>query len=128
MDWTREDFEAFFADSANEAGFEEVWNALSQFGNDHIQGAGISDEDAMNILQSEFNSLVSQLNYQYSTFPAFPCEGISFDKLSLYNIDFSRCTGITGEQLASTAALAMCQFNPVDFAGIDLTNNYLALA
>ena len=124
MDWTREDFEAFFADSANEAGFEDAWNALSQFGNDHVQGAAISDEEALSILQNEFNALISQLNYQYSTFPAFPCEGISFDRLSLYNIDFSRCTGITGKQLASTAALAMCQFKPVDFSGIDLTNNY----
>lgn len=33
MDWTREDFEAFFADSANEAEFEDAWNFLSKVGN-----------------------------------------------------------------------------------------------
>ena len=46
----------FFADSANAPDFEEAWNALSQFGNDHVQGAVISDEDALALLQNQFNT------------------------------------------------------------------------
>ena len=53
MDWTREDFEAFFADSTNEADFEDAWNALSQFGNGHVHGTAISNTDAIPLLQSE---------------------------------------------------------------------------
>lgn len=121
MDWTREDFEAFFAVPANEAGFEDAWNALSQFGNDHVQGAAISDEDALSVLQNEFNALISQLNCQYSTFPAFPCEGISFDGLSLSYIDFRNCTGLTGTQLATASDLYFCTLPDVDFTGADLS-------
>ena len=121
MDWTREDFEAFFAVPANEAGFEDAWNALSQFGNDHVQGAAISDEDALSVLQNEFNALISQLNCQYSTFPAFPCEGISFDGLSLSYIDFRNCTGLTGTQLATASYLYFCTLPDVDFTGADLS-------
>ena len=124
MDWTREDFEAFFADSANEAEFEDAWNALSQFGNGHVQGAAISDEDAMAVLQDEFNALIDQFNQAYVPFPAFPCEGISFDGLSLHYIDLRDCTGITGQQLASTDALYYCTIKPVDFSGADLSNSY----
>ena len=124
MDWTREDFEAFFADSANEAEFEDAWNALSQFGNDHVQGAAISDEDALAVLQDEFNALIDQFNQAYVPFPAFPCEGISFDGLSLHYIDLRDCTGITGQQLASTDGLFYCTIKPVDFSGADLSNSY----
>ena len=129
MDWTREDFEAFFKDSANEAEFEDAWKFLSQTGNDHLQGATISDEDALAVLQNQFNSLIPQFNFSASSskFPAFPCEGISFEGLNLYDIDFSNCTGITGEQLASTYALTQCDFNPnepLDFTGVDLTNSF----
>ena len=59
MDWTREDFEAFFADRANASGFEDAWNFLSQTGNDHLQGATISDEDALIVLQAQLDALVS---------------------------------------------------------------------
>ena len=124
MDWTREDFEAFFADSANEAGFEDAWNALSQFGNDHVQGAAISDEDALSILQGQFDSLFSRYNFSNTKFPAFPCEGIDFSGLSIYYVDFSDCTGITGEHLAATSMLTGCKFNPVDFTGVDLSKCY----
>lgn len=124
MDWTREDFEAFFADPANEAGFEDAWNALSQFGNDHVQGAAISDEDALSVLQDEFNALIDQFNHAYTISPAFPCEGISFDGLSQHYIDFRDCTGITGQQLASTDGLFYCTIKPVDFSGADLSNSY----
>ena len=124
MDWTREDFEAFFADPANEAGFEDAWNALSQFGNGHVQGAAISDEDAMYVLQEQFVSLFNRYNFSNTKFPAFPCEGIDFSGLAIFYIDFSDCTGITGEQLASTAHFGYCLFKPVDFSGVDLSNSY----
>ena len=53
----------FFADPANEADFEDAWNVLSQFGNDHVQGAVISDEDALALLQNQFNTLVNQYRF-----------------------------------------------------------------
>lgn len=124
MDWSKEDFETFLADSANASEIEEVWNALSQIGNNHLQGAAISDEDAMNILQSEFERLRQQYLYSYGTFPAFPCEGIDFTNLYLEAIDFRNCTGITGAQLAATNTIFACAFNTVDFTGVDLSNAY----
>ena len=124
MDWTREDFETFFADSANEAEFEDAWKFLSQTGNDHLQGAAISDEEALSILQGQFDSLFSRYNFSNTKFPAFPCEGIEFSGLSIYYVDFSDCTGITGEHLAATSMLTGCKFNPVDFTGVDLSKCY----
>ena len=70
MDWTREDFEAFFADSANEAEFEDAWKFLSQTGNDHLQGAAISDEDAMAVLQAQFKALVESSEISGTASPA----------------------------------------------------------
>ena len=124
MDWTREDFEAFFKDSANEAEFEDAWKFLSQTGNDHLQGATISDEEALSILQGQFDSLFSRYNFSNTKFPTFPCEGIDFSGLSIYYVDFSDCTGITGEHLAATSMLTGCKFNPVDFTGVDLSKCY----
>ena len=70
MDWTREDFETFFADSANKAEFEDAWNFLSQTGNDHLQGAAISDEDAMAVLQAQFKALVESSEISGTASPA----------------------------------------------------------
>ena len=101
MDWTREDFEAFFADSANEAGFEEAWNFLSQTGNDHLQGAAISNTDAIQLLQSELDALLdgSPGRFYGFTMPVFPCEGLDFLGKDLYGIDLSKCKDMTAEQL-----------------------------
>ena len=125
MDWTRADFETFFADSANAPDFEEAWNALSQFGNDHVQGAVISDEDALALLQNQFNTLVKQYVFSSALFPVFPCEGLDFTGLMLSNIDFSNCSGITGEQLASTLSFGAAVLPAVDFTGVDLTSKSL---
>ena len=118
MDWTREDFEAFFADSANEAEFEDAWNALSQFGNDHVQEAAISDEDALSVLQAQFDSLIS--SYKLSG-DAFPCEGLDFTGRTLMHMDLRNCTGITGEQIASASLVGDVKLPAVDFTGVDLT-------
>ena len=123
LDWTKADFEAFFADYANAPDFEEARNALSQFGNDHVQGAVISDEDALALLQNQFNTLVNQ--YSYQLFPVFPCEGLDFTGLNISYIDFSNCTGLTGEQLASTSTFAGAVLPAVDFTGVDLTSKIL---
>ena len=69
MDWTREDFEAFFAYPANEVEFEEAWNFLSQAGNDHLQGATISDEDAMSVLQEQFDTWIGMISKPAYAFP-----------------------------------------------------------
>lgn len=97
MDWTREDFEAFFADSTNEADFEDAWNVLSQFGNDHIQSASISNTDAIRLLQSELDALLdgSTGRFYGFTMPEFPCEGLDFSGKDLYGIDLSKWKDMT---------------------------------
>ena len=122
MDWTREDFEAFFADPANEAGFEDAWKFLSQTGNDHLQGAAISDEDSLIVLQSQLDSLISSGDLSGK---AFPCEGLDFTGRDLEYVNLSNCTGLTGEQLISASSLRYSTIPPVDFSGVDLTGKVL---
>ena len=123
MDWTREDFEAFFADSANEAGFEDAWNFLSQAGNDHLQGATISDEDAMSVLQEQFDTWIGMI---HKPAYAFPCEGIDFSGRDIIDIDFRNCTGLTGEQIMSANNFIYNIIPSVDFTGVDLTGKYIS--
>ena len=118
MDWTREDFEAFFADSANEAEFEDAWEFLSQTGNDHLQGATISDADSLIVLQSQLDSLISSGNLSGK---AFPCEGLDFTGRNLQYLDLSNCTGLTGEQLMSSLSMSYSTIPSVDFTGVDFT-------
>ena len=121
MDWTREDFEAFFADPANEAGFEDAWKFLSQTGNDHLQGAAISDEDSLIVLQSQLDSLISSGDLSGK---AFPCEGLDFTGRDLEYVNLSNCTGLTGEQLISSN-IRYSTIPPVDFSGVDFTGKVL---
>lgn len=118
MDWTREDFEAFFADSANEAEFEDAWKFLSQTGNDHLQGAAISDEDAMAVLQAQFNALVE--NYEISG-KAFPCEGLDMSNMNICTMDFSKCTGLTWEQVISANDYTWITLPAMDFSGVNIS-------
>ena len=127
MDWTREDFEAFFADRANASGFEDAWNFLSQTGNDHLQGATISDEDALIVLQAQLDALVSSAAIQGKV---FPCEGLDFTGKNLDSMDLSKLSGFTGEQLLSTesfifATLPNMDLSEVDFSGKNLLGVHL---
>lgn len=126
MDWTREDFEAFFRDSANEPEFEDAWNFLSQTGNDHLQGAAISDEDAMEVLRSE---LVKKLSTYSINGVAFPCEGLDFTNLRLYSsvgsVDLSNCTGLTWVQLAQARELVGVILPTLDLSDADMTGKNL---
>ena len=123
MDWTREDFEAFFAYPANEVEFEEAWNFLSQAGNDHLQGATISDEDAMSVLQEQFDTWIGMISKPAY---AFPCEGIDFSGRDIIDIDFRNCTGLTGEQIMSANNFIYNIIPSVDFTGVDLTGKYIS--
>ena len=126
MDWTRDDFKAFFRDSANEPEFEDAWNFLSQTGNDHLQGAAISDEDAMEVLQNE---LVKKLSTCSINGVAFPCEGLDFTYLSLYSpdgsVDLSNCTGLTWVQLAQARELVGVILPTLDLSDADMTGKNL---
>ena len=123
MDWTREDFEAFFAYPANEVEFEEAWNFLSQAGNDHLEGATISDEDAMSVLQEQFDTWIGMISKPAY---AFPCEGIDFSGRDIIDIDFRNCTGLTGEQIMSANNFIYNIIPSVDFTGVDLTGKYIS--
>lgn len=118
MDWTREDFEAFFADSTNEADFEDAWNVLSQFGNDHIQSASISNTDAIRLLQSELDALLdgSTGRFYGFTMPEFPCEGLDFSGKDLYGIDLSKCKDMTAEQLFSSSSFEWSILPDINFS------------
>ena len=118
MDWTKEDFEAFFADPANEADFEDAWNFLSQTGNDHLQGAAISNTDAIQLLQSELDALLdgSPGRFYGFTMPVFPCEGLDFSGKDLYGIDLSKCKDMTAEQLFSSSSFEWSILPDIDFS------------
>ena len=118
MDWTREDFEAFFADRANASGFEDAWNFLSQTGNDHLQGAAISNTDAIQLLQSELDALLdgSPGRFYGFTMPVFPCEGLDFSGKDLYGIDLSKCKDMTAEQLFSSSSFEWSILPDIDFS------------
>lgn len=112
MDWTRADFETFFAESANAPDFEEAWNALSQFGNDYVQGAVISDEDALAVLQAQLNRLC---NNGTLSGKSFPCEGLDFSGLFCDSMDLSKCTGLSAEQFFSMPSKDYCILLAIDF-------------
>lgn len=112
LDWTKADFEAFFADSSNAPDFEEAWNALSQFGNDHLQGAVISDEDALAVLQAQLNRLC---NNGTLSGKSFPCEGLDFSGLFCDSMDLSKCTGLSAEQFFSMPSKEYCTLPAIDF-------------
>lgn len=118
MDWTREDFEAFFADSTNEAEFEDAWNALSQFGNGHVHGTAISNTDAIQLLQSELDALLdgSPGRFYGFTMPVFPCEGLDFSGKDLYGIDLSKCKDMTAEQLFSSSSFEWSILPDINFS------------
>ena len=118
MDWTREDFEAFFKDSANEAEFEDAWEFLSQTGNDHLQGAAISDEDAMAVLQAQFKALVESSEISGT---AFPCEGLDMSNMNISTRDFSKCTGLTWEQVISANDYTWITLPAMDFSGVNIS-------
>lgn len=125
MDWTRADFETFFADSANAPDFEEAWNALSQFGNDHVQGAVISDEDALAVLQAQLNRLC---NNGTLSGKSFPCEGLDFSGLFCDSMDLSKCTGLSAEQFFSMPSKDYCILLAIDFIDtiFSMLSNYAA--
>ena len=108
MDWIREDFEAFFADSANKAGFADAWNFLSQVGNKHVAGTAISSDDSMEVLQTQFDNMYTNGTLSGT---AFPCEGIDFSGKYICDLDLSNFTGVLPK---------------IDLSGINLSGKYLS--
>lgn len=142
-DWTKEDFENFFNSSeyqtclnvpprfaimADEAGFTDVWNYLSQLANGHMQSENISQEEALASMQERFMELfVAASTYdmgngQKVVLPAFPCEGLDFSGLELSRLDLSNCVGLTSSQLMNSVSFANSILPKVDFSGVDLSN------
>ena len=108
MDWIREDFEAFFADSANKAGFADAWTFLSQVGNKHVAGTAISSDDSMEVLQTQFDNMYTNGTLSGT---AFPCEGIDFSGKYICDLDLSNFTGVLPK---------------IDLSGINLSGKYLS--
>ena len=102
MDWTKEDFEEFFKGYTKDTyeKYVDAWNFLSQTGNDHLQGAVISDEDAIAVLQAQLEKLVKERSINNTP---FPCEGLDFSGLDLLSCQLENFTGMTAEQLFSAA-------------------------
>lgn len=115
MDWSKEDFEAFLADSANASEIEEVWNALSQIGNNHLQGASISNEDAMNIL----------------TIFACAFNTVDFTGVDLSNASFiqiiipANSTGLTWDQIKSAKCMSDFTLPNMDLSNADFAGQNL---
>lgn len=118
MDWTREDFEAFFADSANEAEFEDAWNFLSKVGNNILHSNALEDTAASDILLDQLKQMINDGSLYAA---AFPCEGLDFTGLNFGNFDLSRCTGLTWQQLTSAAYIFNTKLPAMDFTNADLS-------
>lgn len=119
MDWTREDFEAFFADSANKAGFADAWNFLSQVGNKHVAGTAISSDDSMEVLQTQFDNMYTNGTLSGT---AFPCEGIDFSGKYICDLDLSNFTGVVANQLLKATQITNSILPSIDFSNADLSN------
>lgn len=124
MDWTKEDFEEFFKGYTKDTYEEYVdaWNFLSQTGNDHLQGAVISDEDAIAVLQAQLEKLVEERSINNTP---FPCEGLDFSGLNLAYALLNHFTGMTAEQLFSAANITGVSLPAIDFTGADLSGKDL---
>ena len=118
MDWTREDFEAFFAESANKAEFEDAWNFLSKVGNNILHSNALEDTAASDILLDQLKQMINDGSLYGA---AFPCEGLDFTGLNLGNFDLSRCTGLTWQQLTSAAYIFNTKLPAMDFTNADLS-------
>ena len=113
MDWTKSDFQKFFADSSNKEYFKEARDFLSQVGNNHLDGATIADADALGILQSQLNS---NIKGEY-----FPCEGLDFTGKDLTYWDLSKFSGLTAAQLLSAYRYDYTILPNIDFSNTDIT-------
>ena len=124
MDWTKEDFEEFFKGYTNDTyeKYVDAWNFLSQTGNDHLQGAVISDEDAIAVLQAQLEKLVKE--HSIDSTP-FPCEGLDFRGLDLTNLHLENFTGMTAEQLFSAIKIRGTTLPAIDFTGADFRDRDL---
>ena len=126
MDWTKEDFEEFFKDYTWDTStydkYVDAWNFLSQTGNDHLQGAVISDEDAIAVLQAQLEKLVSERSIDSTP---FPCEGLDFSGLVLTNLHLENFTGMTAEQLFSAIKIRGATLPAIDFTGADFRDRDL---
>ena len=124
MDWTKEDFEEFFKGYTYNTyeKYVDAWNFLSQTGNDHLQGAVISDEDAIAVLQAQLEKLLNEDSIDYTP---FPCEGLDFSGLSLVYAQLDNFTGMTAEQLFSAAHLQYASLPAIDFTGVDFGGKFL---
>lgn len=118
MDWTKEDFEEFFKGYTNDTyeKYVDAWNFLSQTGNDHLQGAVISDEDAIAVLQAQLEKLLKENSIDNTP---FPCEGLDFSGLNLFHCNLENFTGMTAEQLFSAAYIRLATLPAIDFTGAD---------
>ena len=124
MDWTKEDFEEFFKGYTNDTyeKYVDAWNFLSQTGNDHLQGAVISDEDAIAVLQAQLEKLVSERSIDSTP---FPCEGLDFSGLVLSNCKLENFTGMTADQLFSAISIRHATLPAIDFTGVDFRDRDL---
>ena len=126
MDWTKEDFEEFFKDYTWDTStydkYVDAWNFLSQTGNDHLQGAVISDEDAIAVLQAQLEKVLNE--GAFDCIP-FPCEGLDFSGLNLAYALLNHFTGMTAEQLFSAANIGFATLPAIDFTGVDLSGKDL---
>ena len=124
MDWTKEDFEEFFKGYTKDTyeKYVDAWNFLSQTGNDHLQGAVISDEDAIAVLQAQLEKLVEERSINNTP---FPCEGLDFSGLNLAYALLNHFTGMTAEQLFSAANITGVSLPAIDFTGADLSGKDL---
>ena len=98
---------------------QEIREYLSAVGNNKLQSGLITSGEAMAYLQEQFDSMLAIVTDSAGErrFYGFPCEGLDFTDRLLYGADLSKCTGITGEQIASAGALGCAILPAITFTG-----------
>ena len=98
---------------------QEIREYLSAVGNNKLQSDLITSGEAMAYLQEQFDSMLAIVTDSDGErrFYGFPCEGLDFTDRLLYDADLSKCTGITGEQIASAGSLGFAILPAITFTG-----------
>lgn len=103
--------------------FDEMRAYLSAVGNGELS-SDISANDAIAYLQGQLNELLDK----GGTFGAFPFKGLDISNKNLNFCNLIECTGITAEQIASTAYTYATTFPAIDFTDVDLSRTSLYCA
>ena len=97
---------------------QEIRDYLSLIANNKLKSDKLGSDEALAYLQEQFDMVLSVYrNYYEGNFQGFPCEGLDFRGKELADVDLSKCTGITGEQIMSASSIQGVVLPAIAFTG-----------